>query len=568
MKKNNLTAIIGYGIVFLSVFYVIYSFSFGLENNVEELPLIYKLLGLAEYVNDDFVEEHTSQYTQVTPYVTVISLLAKTLQLQDLTFLFFILHAANIVLLYLSLRQIHKNASNTSELLILFSITFFSLILYVNDNLWIPSGRWLFINYLDPELVTTPFLFFTIAFYINKNHRLSYFYLLLATLLHPLYAIPLFLAFLISFLIQIIRRKIGIIEAVKHSIIYAIAVIPYTLFLHLQSKQSIQSTIEPSMVTEFIRAPHHFVIPPFSPSTFLLKPFLLYVITFSAITFIIWKYLIINSNLLNYDVARLLKVMRLNQLFIQHEENTKNITNNRLPENLVELIVVNLSLVSLLLLTSFISGFVRISLLVNLTVYRVGLVVVTLTWIILVCSFLNKLEIKEYRLNHVGKLLLRAAIVIVLLLSLSDLKKSYATPERSMSSTQKEVVSWVKGNTNSSDLFLSYVDFDIRTSCLRSSYFEFKTIPLTADGQILWYERYLNYLDVPKKIAAQKYHEVAMYAESQHQVDISHVVANSGVPIKYILISKLDVNRSYAFSLKNFKCVFENDAYQVYYRLS
>ena len=71
--------------IFINFYYEINLFIFNPEsNNPEELPLINKLMGLAPYTKDEFVQMMTSHFTQITPYITFIAEIGKLFKLNDL----------------------------------------------------------------------------------------------------------------------------------------------------------------------------------------------------------------------------------------------------------------------------------------------------------------------------------------------------------------------------------------------------------------------------------------------------------------------------------------------------
>lgn len=524
MLKNKFILILGL-LAFINIYYEINPFVFNsTTNNIEELPFIYKLSGLASYPYDEYVKLHTENFTQITPYILLITGITKLFNLNDLTILFFILHAITLSILYLSIRQLYKGIFDAPESLVITSIiclNFFLKIIYV-----IPNNRTLFYDFLDPEFLTYPFLLFTIAFHIKKEWLMAFFSLLIASIIHPLYALPLLPALVLNKL-----------KNIKSHFLYFLAVFPYTIFLWLKSRQTSDSGISASMITEIIRAPHHYKIPNLQYIDHSTLVFYLFSISLLTISYFIFK--------------------------------TKSTKREYLP-----ILEIASLLIGLLISTSLVSSFIRIPILIQLTPYRIGVIIVILSWVIFSCSLFKA----SSNLNNFIKKFDLAFITLLLLISLfMTLKEDhFLTIENKNFTDRKDVVSWIKNNTSKNDLFLNYSDLDIRTETLRSDYFGFQTSPLTANGQISWYKRFLAYYDVPSTIPLTNYQESKTFASSTHDININNVLKRSKAPINYIVIlkdkkpfSKITElvnlsNKNYNYITKDLNLVLENANYKIY----
>lgn len=525
MFKNKLFILILGLLAFINIYYEINPFVFNATtNNIEELPFIYKLIGLAPYPYDEYVKLHTEHFTQVTPYILLITFIAKIFNLHDLTILFFILHAITISIFYLSIRQLYKCISDVPESLVIISI--FCLNLFLRIIYVIPNNRTLFYDFLDPEFLTYPFLLFTIAFHIKKERPLAFFSLLAASVLHPLYALPLLPALILSEL-----------KNFKTHFLYLLAVLPYTIFLWLESRQTINSDINTSMTLEIIRAPHHYRIPNLEHFDYSILIFYLFSISLLIISFLVLK--------------------------------------KKSPESeYLAIVKINSFLIALLLLTSAVSSFIRIPILIQLTPYRIGVIIVILSWVLFCYTLFKSLNVLNIFMKRFDLALISFLLLISLLMTLKE--NGLTTSENKNFSIRKDVISWIKNNTSKNDLFLNYSDLDIRTETLRSDYFGFQTSPLTANGQIAWYKQFLVYYDVPTSIPPTNYKESKEFASSSHNINISTVLKRSKAPINYIVLLKNKKpfskvtelvnlsNRNYNYITKDLNLVFENESYRIY----
>lgn len=535
-QNKNISLLLALLIFIFLYYYHLIPFKFGSSANLEELPIIYKLIGLADYPNDEYVKSFTSTYTQVTPYVTFIALISKLFHTQDLAWVYLILHMITLALIYISIRQIFKQTSDLNDTFILISIL---LLLFFTESVHIiPNLEWLFYEFMDPEFITYPFLYLTIFFFINKNYFSSYLSLFIATLFHPLYAIPLLFGLLTTTFIQNFRKRTNKKKYMRICIFYILSVIPYSIFVWSTSHQTITSQIDPSMVLEVIRAPNQTKIPTLFSFDRTTMFFYSYVFILGVISFLL-------SNGRKY-----------------------------LSENLNTLTIINYLLVSYLVIISLISTIHRFPTLVFMTPYRIGVIIVVLTWVIFFTSLASRFNELNNYFHKRCNFILSFCLILVSLLSVIC---AYIPSKPQEGYKDKlELIRWIKENTRTSDLFLNYSDIDVRTSAYRADYFNFQMFPLTANSQISWYKQYLIYFDISDSINPGNYMEIDKHAKSSHKIDISRVVNKSNAPIKFILFSKdkksfsgiADLlglkSNNYTYELKSYKKIFENKNYEIY----
>ncbi len=524
-------------ILFHHLFYEIYPFVYGSAANLEELPLIYKLMGFAEYSKDEYVLGHFVKFTQVTPYLTGITLLAKLFHCKDLVVLFYILHLLTLALMYFAIRRIFKQLGYTCETQIIFSII--SLLLLIKTINVIPNQRNLLHDYLDPELVIQPIMFFIIAAHLEKKYLECCLYLVIGTIVHPLYIILLLPGLFGSFLLRFIKKDIDFYKLIKYGSTYFVIVISYSLFLLIQSNKASVGEIDASLVEEIIRGPHHFIIPTLFHFDKTTTYFYIYSLLLNTISFFLYK-------------------------------RNKNV-GNKFKVNFLDLSFINYFIFIFLIIVTIIATFKRIPLLVELTPYRAGLASVVITWIVFISSLTNSFNLKTENLIKADLIVVSLGILIFFGLSLfrtSNREKAIEKfPER------KEFINWLIKNTKPDDLFLNYTDVDIRTKAFRCDYYRYQTGGITTDLHLSWYKKFQIYFDIPETIKPDQYNKMINYARSKHVIYVTRVLSKSKEPINYVLILKAKrsfspveefmgvKNKNYNYDVSGLKKVYENKEY-------
>lgn len=514
------------------VYYELHPFVYGSANNVEEIPIINKYLGLASYPNDSYVDS-TSGFTQATPYILFMTMLAKIFSQEEVyVHVFYLVHFLLLVLLFISLRKLHQKIISLSETSVIASLIL--MMFFLETTYIIPANKWLFYDFLDPEFATIPFLFLTVLFFIAEKRLLSILTLLVATIIHPLYAIPLMAGLILSLVYKLYKKEIELKDFLLFSVLYFFTTVLYSFILWLPSHQTIPGPILASKVIEIVRIPHVSKIPTLFTIDLKISFFYLFSL-FSPL------------------------------LGLLYEKNKPN-------KFLRNLSVLNISLIAFLFMVSFITSFIQIPILVQLTPYRIAAVIVPISWIILFSIFVDKYS----KISLKQRDILFISVIFITAVSLSSFKYSKESKPNTIFINKNETAKWIKQNTNKNALFLNYTDIDVRTKALRPDYFKFLTLPLTANAQLNWYERYIVYFDVPDGIKKSNYQAIKEYAEKKHKIGVSSVIKRSNLPIKYVLISKtgksfseitewLGITNDYeSYDLSGLKKAYENESYEVY----
>lgn len=406
LNKVTRLGVIYWVILFLIFFYSLRPFVFGLGNNVEELPLIYKHLGISQYPNDEYVNYHTSNYSQVTPYVILVSLILKPFSVSNFEYVFFMLNALYLALLFIVLYKIQQLLIRCSPRFTFVSLVGFLIIITIVTI--IPNVRNPFINFFDPEAFGFLFNFITALTLYKEKYILSILSMALGTVFHPLHTLPLLIPLSVILIFRIRQGLISKLKGYLYILVNIFVVGLYNSFLWLKSKQTILPSVDASAISEIIRSPHHHIIPTFlkmDPSTFVFYLFIS-ILTISSIIIIRYVLILVDFKKIYRDIYKL--STKVGSLFSRRRIVIKK--NNDSFVTWYGITLFNFSLLSYLVLVSFISTFKRIPLLIQITPYRIGYLIVVQSWILFTSSFyyashLNKIKINR-KLNYIFSILL------------------------------------------------------------------------------------------------------------------------------------------------------------------
>ncbi len=516
-STRNLGAFIFASLLFACLFYSIHGFQFGDNNNREEVPLIYELITEdVLFPVDDFVIQHTNNYTQITPFLTFFSVLFQGSDLTIVKPIFLFLHFITLAVLFFILCLFLTRLYKTN---IFLGATFILLISLISEK-FIPAGRWLFINFFDPEWVTITILFAFIYTHIAKKYELATILMGIAGIMYPIYVIPFFPALI--FLVYKNEYQQSKYGALRLIIGYATIPAIYSIFLWTISRQGAGQTFDASYVMEYIRAPWHYKIPS------------IYYMNKKAVGFflLILPFVVVGRKLMQ----------------------------GKYWERSLYLLVIGI--LGTLLVTSVIHSIIRIPLLVQISPYRIGLFATAIAFLLLPALFMRLIKRVNPPNLNINQFIYLAAIFLSLgylgFLLHQELNENELTNEVT------ETIDWIKENTKPNDLFANYSGIDVRTQAIRSSYFEFKTIPLTADGQLEWYNRFLRFNNQQAFFHPVDFQEHVIKGSpiaqfGVYQMDKFKALTKIEDSIAYLLTTAVDTATT-----KNHKAVFNNGSYAIF----
>lgn len=523
-------------LIFLIFFYKLYPFTFGLNtDNVEELPLIYKQIGKANYLQDKYVNGHLNIYNQIIPYTTFLSVIITFFNPNNIYLIYFGLHISVIILFYLLFRSIMKSLIKGNEFLYLFISM---LILFISSKIrFIPAGQFIFLPFLDPTLVATMTSLWSIFFFINYQYLASIFTLFITTIIHPLYSIPILLIFMFTYILEIMQKtKYLTRKSILIIIGYLLSVLPYSVLLYRITFFPKTNNIDLSAVHEIIRSPHHLRIPTISDP-------LIYLTEYRNFFILILLYLFLNFLIYISGIIPNRLFLQLKKMFAD-----KISTTNRLI----------FFFIFLLITTSLLSSFKRIDLLIQMNFYRIASVFAPLMIIFVFSLILTPLK------NALNKIHMRSfsLTLLIFLLSIigfsSIISETINKPVQQMNINMEDMVNFIQQNTGRDSLFLNYSDIDIRTLAYRSDYFRFKTFPVYTKGQQDWYDDLLIYYDLKHFVNPNDYQRVKSLLD-YNTISLQRVLANINYRVDYILLPT-----TIKYNDLHFGLIYSNPSYMLF----
>jgi hypothetical protein len=476
MQKHN----VGFSIIFTILLYLIFGFSFGTGNNLEELPLIYGLKG--ELLADPFVNYHLTHFNPATPYIYFTYYVSSIFPISIST-TFFLIHLVSVYLLIFFCIKLSELVGSSK---LLFSGVFLlTLVLLANKtifNNWnfIPNGRSLYYNFADPEFLSVSLLIPSMYYYLKSNYSRFGIYIFLATLAHPLYSIIL----IPSILLENISATISKRKTLQEMIVLFACILPifiYTLALLALMEDSIFSKY---LISLQIRAPYHFEIPTFERISFID-------LRFFSFTLLTGIFAMLSFAKLNNPARSLVKI-----IFFQ---------------------------IGILFLAFVIYNFFEpIPILINLTIFRIG----TITT--LLCLIAVSLIIKVNS-NRFSRLVLYSFIFFLILANINYQKLVHMAQFPFMNQPAATVGTQLPADK----IYLNISDKDIRSSFLLSDYFSFKNYYLDTHGQSIWYLQLLATINQSNQPISCMSQCRSKYLSKQH-LNIHEILSSTSRQIGYL----------------------------------
>lgn len=531
-------------------------FVYGLANNVEELPAIYKISGEASFTNDPMVSSLVSHWNQASPYVYTLGGLLRLTGVAAAPGLFWALHVGLLVLTYVALRQILSQLCRCSETTVLLSIL--ALICVDHWNL-LPGERTIFFHFMDPEYVSIAFCMAAVASVVSGRWKTSAVWVSLATVIHPLYGLPIIGSLGVLALGQSIRGEITWQVAGHRSLMCGLVGLPYSVFLWTCDAAQVPTAFDISRIQELIRSPDCHAIPSCLEMSFLQVWAL--PIGLASLCFIAWQQRPNPSG----EKASFDKPHHKTQV-LDH------------PHRDMSIIVV--TLLGYMLAASVINDFIRIPLIVKLTPYRMAVVTIPFFWLLAVSLCNSRRKFPEWIQQPAFQLMLGVVLTITSLSCVARARTMSCSLDphsgRWLTPAGTEVLTFISENTTPDDVFLNYSDLDVRTTCLRSDVFRFKTIPLYAEAQWAWYQRLLVVNDVPEDMDPFDYERVRDWIHEERRISLPNVLNKLEIRTTYVLVQRKGpmIDRFSScngesnltrFDAEGLQRVLENDTYILYH---
>ena len=543
-------------LAWLCLVYGTNGFVYGLANNVEELPAIYHVAGVADYPHDPMVAALVSHWNQATPYIYVLAGLVNLTGTDGSPALFFLLHAALMALTYMSLRTILRGLCRCTETTVLLS----ALALIGIDH-WslLPGKRMLLFHFMDPEHVSIVFCLAAVAGIMANRWKTGAIHISLATIIHPLYGLPMIGSFWLVAIAQSLTRQHTWGLMWQRTVLCGAVGLPYSLFVWACDLSDVPAAFDVSRIQELIRSPGCHVIPQWHAEAFWHAWALPAILAAGA-----------------WSASRMGKP----PTFASERTDALPDSEPRTHHMAGDLTIIVAALLFYMFAASIIDGIVRVPLVVKLTPYRMAVVAVPLLGFLTVSVMANRWHGPVWFRQPAFRLLLGAGLAITSMNCVARARSiSCALVPHTggwLNDTGSEVIRFVRAKTDRDAVFLNYSDIDLRTACLRSEAFRFKTIPLYAEAQLVWYRRLLAVNTVSQDIAEFDYERVRDYIRTERVIRLTEVLQRLNLSVEYIVVQRAGpfVDRFAScngqgnlmrFDAHSLTTVLENEAYVIYH---
>lgn len=531
--------------LYLVWLHLLVGFGFGIISNEEEVPLIYEAAGLHHYPNDPFVSLQLGQFNVVWSYVYALAPLARLVGFGGMPALFFLLNLGCGLVLYLAFRQMLRRIVPHAPEWVAFGLSVWMV--FMNRVMaWVPNVRSIVREFFDPEILTMALLFPALFAFLQQRHRRGVLLLALATIVHPLYALnalPMIVGLLAAewlFAQADLKRQLKVAGG------YVLAVLPWSVLIWWVSRQTCCPDFNAVRIHEIVGWPEHLVIPSLRSHGKL--PYIRYVEE---------SWMLMAIGLLLFGLKRWHHLLAVPSALWRRS----------FSHPFGRTFWFGLLGFGYLLTVSVIASFAHIDMLVALTPWRMVVVLLGTTALVLWAGLWRGFQAIEPLLPQ--KWWQRAGIlVLVLLFAMAPLHKEFFRNrvlfEFFYPEERNQVIDWIRTHTDASDGLLNYSDIAVRTLCLRPSFFDARTIPTFSDGQIDWYLRRLVYFDIPEHIDPHDYEAVARAQyDPALPIDVRRVAARMPEWVTWAIVTKNETMFPRPLLTDGMEVVFSTPHYQV-----
>ena len=443
--KIDISSKLALTIIFFLFSIVIFArYQFGISDQYEQLPIIFRVIDPSYLVNDWF----TNQNDGFSPrffYAHFIGFLATFLNPELIFFLLYIFfNLVFIISIFLISKEFFSN--NLA--------TIFTIILIIFGPRVSLGGNWIFSSLFLPQTIAISLIFLSFYFILKKNYLLSPILLGIATFFQPILGILIgSISILYLVFLSAESLKIKLIRAVKFTTLYVI--IGIFALIPLISNTTNISDLEIFYIIAFFRHPHHY-----SPFAFPLSNYL-------AMVFILLLFALIVS----------LNFIPLNKDYHHFA-----------------LFVIGMVLLMGIIGTIFVE-LVPVAIIGKMQLFRVNPFIAVFIYIYagnFLISVVSKINDLFSELASKINVLFRGKLVpvIILMLLFSSLFILYSTNYHPKPSPNEEMYNWIQNNTPKNAIFLVPPSLEeFRFKAKRAIVIDWKSFPFEDKAVIEWKNR-------------------------------------------------------------------------------
>ncbi|MBL4605887.1 MAG: hypothetical protein JKY02_09580 [Flavobacteriaceae bacterium] len=472
------------------------NYSFGNNDQIEQLPIVYRFLDSSYLVNDFFVNSNDG-YSPRYFYTHLIGFLTKFISLPTLFFLGTIFSNISVSLLtFLTAKKLFN--SNFSGIIS-------AALVMVIPTVSIGSAYHIYITQFTPTALVFPLILLSFYFLINKKLILSLLITGIISIVHVLIGFEYGVLFLSISIIMDYREKRNS-KILWRKVFLGIGIMIF-LLPNLIPYYSSNTTIEASSFIEILanfRHPHHYLL---------------------------------STILTNKEISKLLLY---GSLFIVFFYSWKRRTKNEFYT--IQIKTITLILVGLSIISWFFTEIIPSKLIVSLQLLRLLDILKWFT-ILLVANGISNWCIQK-------KIFPKFRIISILLLFVLVLYKPITYFKNSndikyfelitLEVSKNDISNYIKENTTEKSLFLTPHDFGfVRVYSKRAIVVDYKAFPFQNAAMQEWYKRIKDCYGLEKDKFEEKYHQLTdekimtLHKEYGFNYAILHNETSTKIPVLY-----------------------------------
>lgn len=500
-------------LIFTYTYYLSIKYKFGISDQNEQLPIIYRIMDDSYLINDWFV----NQTEGISPRFFYAHFLAFFSNFIDIESLFFIVFIAFTILAIISIYGI------AWELFKNHLISYFSIVLLLFGPHVALGDNWIFGSILVPSTIARALVLFGIYLYLKNQQSLCFIILGFSTLFEPL--IGLLTIFVLIPAIWFTSENSNF-ETIKRiiklfTLFLLFGIIGFAPILFTSSNIS---NIEIFNIITYIRHPHHYC--PFSFPIINYVGFLLMLILFIFIL-----------------------ALKLNPT-------------NRTKHKFVILFIIFVGILNIIG-TIFVE-IIPISLIGKLQVFKINAFIAVfiemyiLNAIIICISYFIEKSHLNTAIKHLFENKLFVSILITALI-ISSMLFFMQIDIHNQKSEYDICYQWIQNNTENESIFLIPVNIDdFRLGANRAVVVDWKAFPFKDAAMLEWYSRINdvtnNKYEISNYSGFSSYSQMIEGYNSLNEVDINSLKEKYGAD--YIVVLK---NKELEYPL-----LYSNDSYKIY----
>ncbi|MFY0630035.1 MAG: hypothetical protein JXR05_06610 [Flavobacteriaceae bacterium] len=442
------------------------NYSFGSNDQIEQLPIIYRFLDSDYLINDFFVNSNDG-YSPRYFYTVLIVFLTKFVSIPTLFFTGTLLSNMSVSLLtFLTAKKLFK--TNLSGIIAA------ALVMTV-PTIAIGSAYYTYTARFSPTALVFPLLLLSFYFLINKKLILSLLVTGIISILHVLIGFEYGILFLGISIIMDIREKRNL-KLLWRKVLLGVGLLIF-LLPNLIPYYETNSFIEPSSFIEILanfRHPHHYIL-----SSILTGKEIIKLLVFSSL-FIL--------------------------LFYSWRKGIKD------QVHAIQIQTIAIVLVSLSIISWFFTEVMPSKLIVSLQLLRLLDILKWITILLIANSISNWC----YRKNIFPKFKIVSILFLIALVSFKGIlyfKNSNDIPRYSeltpLEVSKNDISIYIKENTTKESLFLTPHNFGfIRVYSKRAIVVDYKAFPFQNSAMLEWYQRIKNCYGLDKNKFEESYHQL------------------------------------------------------------